>query len=215
MSSCVKAAAMFIEPPSVRQEGNPGQRGKPATKPATYGILSKKVSFLTADCQTPHSPIDLFSHSPITPRMTRGIRIGITLLALGLICSTVTLEAQEENQTGDSETAIEASQEASLPDSGYRLVQPDDILFTFIGFRDYNQLHQLQEQMLAIPGLTNFIPQLETAGLLTYQLHYSGTTEQLMNALQELFGAQYELGLKQMGENSWEITMRRGNQPTD
>ena len=51
--------------------------------------------------------------------------------------------------------------------------------------------------------------------MITYQLHYSGTTELLMKALQEVFGAQYELGLKQMGEKSWEITMRRGNQPVE
>lgn len=144
--------------------------------------------------------------------MRRAIRIGMTLTTLCLLFSAVSLRAQEEPQTDDTESAIEAPQEDTLPESGYRLVQPDDILFTFIEFRNYDQLHQLQEQMLSIPGLTNFIPNLETPGLLTYQLHYSGTTELLMKALQEVFGAQYELGLKQMGEKSWEITMRRGNQ---
>ena len=139
----------------------------------------------------------------------------MTLITIFLVFSAVSLQAQEEQETGGSETGIEPAQEEPLPESGYRLVQPDDILFTFIEFRNYDQLHQLQEQMLSIPGLTNFIPNLETPGLITYQLHYSGTTELLMKALQEVFGAQYELGLKQMGEKSWEITMRRGNQPVE
>lgn len=119
--------------------------------------------------------------------------------------------AAQEAEVTDEATEAETPPETSLPESGYRLVQPDDILFTFIEFRHYDQLHQLQEQMLSIPGLTNFIPQLEAPGLLTYQLHYSGTTDLLMKALQEVFGGQYELGLKQMGEKSWEITMRRSS----
>jgi len=94
---------------------------------------------------------------------------------------------------------------------GATLVQPELILFTLLDFREYELVKKIQEQMYSIPGVTDFIPYLEAPGLLTYDLRYSGPSTLLIKALQDVFGIQYEIGMKEIGDDSWEITMRRSS----
>jgi len=147
-------------------------------------------------------------------------RLTLMIVTLLLLAGPVRPGLAEETSAETTPSAPQSEADASstptpetLEDhTGVQLIQPNRILFTMIDFREYEQVRQIHEQMLSIPGLTDFIPQLEAPGLLTYDLRYSGPSELLIQALQDVFGAQYEIAMKEMGENEWEFTMRRSSQ---
>lgn len=140
--------------------------------------------------------------------MTRTLFLSL-VLSIGLLAA-LPLAGQESPQApSETESETAESTESFTELNEFKLIQPERIHFSFIDFYYYETIKQVQEQMLSIPGLTDFIPYLETSGLLTYDLRYSGPADLLMKALNDVFGTQYELGMKEMGENAWEITMRK------
>lgn len=133
------------------------------------------------------------------------MRIGITIFFVtALLIQAQPIIAEENQVAGPGEGH-----------SGVKQVQPELIRFTMIEFREYETIKKIHEQMYSIPGVTDFVPYLETPGLLTYDLRYSGPATLLVKALQDVFGMQYEIAIKEIGEKSWEITMRRSGQPID
>ncbi len=126
-----------------------------------------------------------------------------SLLSLLLLLTPLALQAQEDGATADPAPAPEAETHRFIQ------VQPDTIHFTFIEFHHFEAIRDIKEQMYAIPGVTDFIPYLATKGLITYDLRYSGHAKLLMKALQDTMAERYELGMKEIGEKAWEITLRK------
>lgn len=127
------------------------------------------------------------------------------LTALFLTLPYSKLEAQETEEASTVET-----DDAPADFSGFKLIQPESIHLTLVEFWYHNDIRQLQEQILSIPGVSDFVPYVETPGLITYDLRYSGDAKLLFKAMEDTLGQTYEIAMKEIGEKSWEITLRRG-----
>jgi hypothetical protein len=133
-------------------------------------------------------------------------RMLFTLSILCLLVLSMPHSRAEEGMEAADHAETEAEQGVEPP---FKQVQLETYRLTLLDFLYFKDVHQIEEMMFSIPGMKQLTPFQESAGLISYEMGYSGSSELLIKALVEVFPEErFELTMREIGEKAWEISLK-------